>query len=57
MTISIPWYVGIISARIFVCTQKSLIIFIYKSYIKAGILESKIKKSNAREKRIDLYWH
>ena len=57
MAISIPWDVGIISASILICTQKSLIIFIYKSYVKAGILESKVKKSNAREKRIDLYWH
>ena len=26
-------------------------------YVKAGILESKVKKSNAREKRVNLYWH
>ena len=50
MTVSIPRDVGIISASILVGTQKSLIIFIYKSYVKAGILESKVKKSNTEKK-------
>jgi len=57
MTISIMRDMRIVFSSILICIQKSFVIFIYKGYIKVGILESKVKKSNASEERIYLYWH